>query len=149
MIKNIFLICTLLLVPEFAFSHMGDHMQPGMQQRRIFTDANKMVIEGEIQEIIEAEHPKGKMFGILLEVKADDKIYKVLTGPNWFMEEMDLDLSNGDQVRIEGFLVEAKEKSALVALSIEKDGQVFELRDEEGVPKWRGMGREKAQKKTL
>ena len=77
--------------------------------------------------------------GILLTAENVEKVYAVHIGNEVYSESIGLKLKEGEIAEIEGFSV----GSDIAACRITTGGKVYILRDENGVPLWRGNGRGK------
>ncbi|MFH0811038.1 MAG: hypothetical protein V2A77_11330 [Pseudomonadota bacterium] len=66
---------------------------------------------------------------------------EVVLGPAWYVTRQDPRLSVGDQVTVTGSVLTKDGEQYVIAQTVEKDGQILTLRDENGYPLWRGQGR--------
>jgi hypothetical protein len=98
-------------------------------------------ITGEIISIDMKESKKGNSKGIHLVLKTEKENIDVHLGPSWFIEKKDFKFNKNDKVTIKGSLIKLNEKPAIIAAEIKKEGNVLELRNEKGLPLWRGKNK--------
>ena len=61
-------------------------------------------------------------------------------GPPWYMKKQGFVLQKGDTLEVTGSKVTKDEKITLLAAEVKKNGQTLKVRDEKGVPLFRGQG---------
>jgi hypothetical protein len=61
-------------------------------------------------------------------------------GPSWYMRKQGFTLLKGDNLEVTGSKVTKDEKTVLLAAEVKKNDQTLKVRDEKGVPLWRGQG---------
>lgn len=84
---------------------------------------------------------KGMSCGVHLTVKTEQETLSVHLGPAWFIENQDISIKQNDTLKVTGSRIEFEGKPAIIAATIEKDGQTLNLRDENGIPVWSGWRR--------
>jgi hypothetical protein len=84
---------------------------------------------------------RGMMQGTHIMLKTDKETIEVHLGPTAFLTEKKLELAKGDAVEVIGSRVKIGESDALLAREIKKGEASLALRDANGRPLWRGMGR--------
>jgi hypothetical protein len=85
--------------------------------------------------------------GIHLVMKTDQKeTISVHLGPEWFLDNQDVQIAKGDAITVNGSKVTYENKPAIIAKTIEKGDSVLELRDDNGFPKWNGWRQGKNRK---
>jgi hypothetical protein len=62
-------------------------------------------------------------------------------GPVWYLDEKKLAVKVGDTVEATGSKVTLNNQPALIAREVKVNGTTLKLRDDQGLPLWRGMGR--------
>ncbi len=96
-------------------------------------------IRGKIAEIIIREHGP-----VILGISRNDRIYSVITGPRWFIEQEKIEFKTGDEVLVQGAKMFSKRGEIfLLARSIHNinNGKTYSFRDDFSKPCWRGKGR--------
>jgi hypothetical protein len=74
-------------------------------------------------------------------LKTDQGRIIVHLGPTWYVTEEKLPLKVGATLEVTGSKVTRNGKTVIVAREAKTDGKTLTLRDEQGLPVWRGMGR--------
>ena len=76
--------------------------------------------------------------GVLL--KTDQGSLLVHLGPGWYLDEKKFAVKVGDTVEVTGSKVTLNNQPALIAREVKVNGTTLKLRDDQGLPVWRGMG---------
>ena len=76
--------------------------------------------------------------GVLL--KTEKGSILVHLGPGWYLDEKKFAVKVGDTVEATGSQVTLNNQPALIAREVKANGATLKLRDEQGLPMWRGMG---------
>jgi hypothetical protein len=76
--------------------------------------------------------------GMLL--KTDQGSLMVHLGPGWYLDEKKFAVKAGDTVEATGSKVTLNNQPALIAREVKVKGTTLKLRDDQGLPVWRGMG---------
>ena len=97
-------------------------------------------ISGTVEKISEQECRKGCR-GIHLWLVNEADTYEVHVGPSHFLKTKNFQLVQGDELSIIGSPVPGDASGALIARQIDRDTETLTLRDERGIPQWRGSGR--------
>jgi hypothetical protein len=77
--------------------------------------------------------------GVLL--KTDQGSLMVYLGPGWYLDEKKFAVKVGDTVEATGSKVTLNNQPALIAREVKVKDATLKLRDDQGLPVWRGMGR--------
>ena len=120
---------------------------PGGGAGRIYNPQTVETITGEVVKV-EKVSPMGGMgpgVHLLVRTNSNSEPMPVHLGPNWFIENQELQIQPKDQVQVTGSRIELAGQPALIASEVTKDGEVLKLRDDTGRPVWaawrqRGMG---------
>ncbi len=98
-------------------------------------------VTGKILKIRTEKSYHKRIFIILdLQEKKERKLYKIEVSPQWFYN---LDLIEGNIIKVKGSLIKSKKGIILMAQSITFEGEIFNFRDRNGFPLWRGDRRDK------
>jgi hypothetical protein len=73
-------------------------------------------------------------------LKTDSASTTVFLGPDWYLQEQKFPLKVGDALEVTGSQVTLRQQPVLIARDIKVGKQTLSLRDEQGLPRWRGMG---------
>ena len=74
-------------------------------------------------------------------LKTDQGSLMVHLGPGWYLDEKKFAVQVGDTVSATGSKVTLNNQPALIAREVTVKGTTLKLRDDQGLPLWRGMGR--------
>lgn len=133
-------------------------MMTGRGGRMIFDPNTVTTISGEIVSVDQITKPRhnnqntsqnnsrNNHQGIHLILKAGDQTIDIHVGPSWYLEKENMVLTTGDQITVKGSQVTLNNnQSFVIAQEITKGNQVLVLRDGDGIPVWRGQGRNAGQ----
>ena len=84
---------------------------------------------------------RGNATGVHLLLKTSDGDMDVHLGPKWFLDKQSVKIAPQDTVEVRGSRVTSAGKPAIIAAEVKKGDLVLNLRDENGIPLWRGQGR--------
>jgi hypothetical protein len=76
-----------------------------------------------------------------LQLETTGEMLSVILGPGWYLSQVGADIRNGDILSIEGSKMKDRRGGVyLLAARVtnHRSNFTFELRDESGIPKWRG-----------
>jgi hypothetical protein len=121
-------LCTLLVV--------GSYAQKGA---RMYDTKTVETISGEVVSVDQFVNGRGSGQGMHLVVKTERETLSVRLGPTQYLESQDFRVVVGDRVEIKGSRVTLNGKPAIIAAEVKKDGKTLKLRDENGLPLWRGF----------
>jgi hypothetical protein len=125
-------LALLLVVPAWG-QPLGRGGGPGMG-----LDMSKLeTLTGTI-EAVNRIAPRNPQMPPRLEVrlKTAKETVGVFLGPADYVEQQGLKLAQGDQVQVKGVRVAFRQRSGIMAVEVQKGGQVLRLRDEAGRPLW-------------
>jgi hypothetical protein len=111
---------------------------------RMFDPAKMQTLQGQVSEVLFLTPPGGMGRGVHLTLQTDAGDMAVHLGPEWFIENQELLIEKGDHVSITGSLITFDGKPLMIARAVRKGRDILELRDERGVPRWRGWRRDAA-----
>lgn len=139
----------------------NQNMMPGRRGRMMFDPKTVTTISGEIVSVDQItksrrnnqnnnqnnseKNTRNNHQGTHLTLKSGDQTIDVRVGPAWYLEQENMVLTAGDQLTIKGFPMNKNDQSFFVAQEITKGSQVLVLRDENGLPMWRGQGQKAGQ----
>ncbi len=116
-----------------ALAQMGTG-QPGAG--RGYNPANETTIQGTIQEVRQTQ--RGRSPGTHIVVNTPQGPMEVALGPSWFINQQQLNLTQGSQVRVIGSPMTYNGQRIVVAREVETGGRTVQLRNAQGVPAWSG-----------
>jgi hypothetical protein len=80
--------------------------------------------------------PRGRMSRVVMLVNTGEAIVPVMLGPSWYLKQSGLVALSGDDVTVEGSIVQLGNKPMMLATKIKAHGSELILRDEKGLPVW-------------
>ncbi len=80
----------------------------------------------------------GMSQGIQLLVKTEDQTVPVHLGPLWYLDNQGFQINSGDKIEVKGSQINWAGNSIIMAAELRRGNQVLELRDNNGIPRWRG-----------
>lgn len=143
------IILAIFLIAVFSFTigsfaqegmqRKGDGGGPGKKQGRMYDPKTVEVITGEVARIEKITNEKGKSYGLHLIVKTGQGDIPVHLGPGWFIEKQNLKIEQNDKIEIKGSRITVKGAPAIIAAEVKKGTGILRLRDEQGIPAWKGQ----------
>lgn len=103
---------------------------------RLYNSKTVETINGTISAIQRFIPGRGMSAGIHLLVKSGIEVIDVHLGPEWFIENQDINIQPKDQIEIKGSRVMFRGQPVIIAEEIRKGEDVLKLRDENGFPAW-------------
>lgn len=141
--KNVMKLLTIILClafcsPALAQPGGGQGMGPGGGQGpMIYNPQTVTTIKGVLQQTRTVEEYRRRTFWY---VKTDQGDVLVHLGPPWYLSQQQVVMKTGDTVTVTGSKVVQDGNTSLVAKEITVNGKTVKLRDDQGVPLWRGQG---------
>jgi hypothetical protein len=97
-------------------------------------------IQGKVLSI-EKTPSKGRGYGVHLTLQTEKESISVHLGPGWYIEKQTPHIESNDTIIVTGSRVTFDGKPAIIAAQVKKGNETLKLRDENGIPSWRGAGR--------
>ncbi|WP_299489648.1 hypothetical protein [Acaryochloris sp. IP29b_bin.137] len=140
------LVGAIIAAPVYAQgmpkSSPGHHLTS--QRPRDFNPDTVETISGKIVRVDQvASQGRRSGKGVHLSVETSDETVDVHLGPSWYLDEQQFNLKSGDPVEVTGSKVTDASSPTLIAAKVKSGDTNIDLRDENGMPAWRGMGRGK------
>ena len=119
---------------------MGRGMGPMLYNPQTVTTVTGQVEKLEDLPSMGRRRTQGMQYrGVTL--KTDQGSLLVHLGPGWFLDGKKFALKVGDTVEATGSKVTLNNQPALIAREVTANGATLKLRNDQGLPVWRGMGR--------
>ena len=139
-VASLALACPVLAQPgPGGGMGMGGGMGP-----RLYNPQTVTTVTGTVEKLEElsmgGNGGMGMKFRELL-LKTDKGNLMVHLGPSWYLDQQKFAVKAGDTVEVTGSQVTLNNQPAIIAREIKANGQTMKLRDDQGIPAWRGMGR--------
>ncbi len=145
-----FIFMFLLLAPLMMFAAdnqaapsdkgTASDLVPSLRGRNFFAPEDRVSLKGKVLDVMKFRHHHRRGFGIHLKLESDGKQYDVHLGPAWYLDKIGLAIKAGDEIAVEGSQVEFRGQQAIIAISVKEGEKTFHLRNDKGVPEWRGRG---------
>ena len=111
---------------------------PCVQYCSIYSPNMFETIYGDVVSVEKATSGRGMYYGVHLIVKTEEETLSVRLGPEWYMENQGITIMPGDKVAIKGHRISDRGEQAIIAAEVKKGDETLKLRDESGLPFWRG-----------
>lgn len=116
---------------------MGSGMGP-----RLYNPQTVTTVKGQVERLQAIDMGRGGRGMTLQEVflKTDQGSLRVHLGPSWYLDEQKFTVKAGDTLEATGSKVTLNNQPAIIAREVKVNDKTLKLRDDQGVPVWRGMG---------
>ncbi len=95
-------------------------------------------VYGDVVSVEKATPGRSMSYGVHLSVKTEEETLSVRLGPEWYMENQGFAINPDDKVEIKGHRISDRGEPAIIASEVKKGDEILRLRDENGLPFWRG-----------
>lgn len=140
-------ILFLSLLPFFGMAQRGSGgWGPDTNYNRLFNPETIVELKGTVVSIEKITPVTGMSYGIHFLLETDNKeSISVHMGPEWYLENQDIQVSPGDLITVKGSRIIYETKPAIIAMTVNKGDYILNLRDKRGYPNWSGwrQGRNK------
>lgn len=133
--SSLFIFC---VISSLAFAQSGRGKN---RQNRLYDVDKVITFQGKVISLSVEESTRGGNYSVVVNVKTDTGIFETRLGPDWFIEENDFDIDEGDSVEVTGSKVNIDGRAVILAATVKNKGKVLKLRENDGTPLWRGKGR--------
>jgi hypothetical protein len=128
--KALLIALLLALIP----STLLQAQQSGGKPPR-YNPATVVTVTGTVENVTQ-QATSGRWSGTHLSLKTDDGIIDVHLGPTQFLTDQGLTVTAGQKIEVTGSKIKYENTDALIARTVKVGEKTFELRDEQGYPKW-------------
>ena len=140
----VILTALALACPALAQTGPGGGMGPGMGMGsgmgpRLYNPQTVTTVKGQVEKLEELTMGRNLAFREIF-LKTDQGSLLVHLGPGWYLDEKKFAVKVGDTVEATGSRVTLNNQPALIAREVKVNGTTLKLRDDQGLPVWRGMG---------
>jgi hypothetical protein len=134
----VIIMAMALAGPGLAQPGPGGGMGRGMGPM-LYNPQTVTTVSGQVEKLEELSMGRNMAFREVL-LKTDQGSLKVHLGPAWYLDEKKFAVQVGDTVSATGSQVTLNNQPALIAREVTVKGTTLKLRDDQGLPLWRGMG---------
>lgn len=127
----------LLTVSALVFT-VTKRIQHRKKYKRNYDPDTVEEIKGEIVEVGYTNVKNDETSGAYINIQVEEKILSVHLGPSWYIKRQKKQFKIGDRVTVTGSKVNRKGDQIIIAAVIKRGNSTFYLRDEKGMPRWRG-----------
>jgi len=106
---------------------------------RYYDPTTEVTLTGTVDEVL-MQAGRGGATGLHLLVTDESETYDVHVGPTFYLFPEGLEVEKGDQVSVTGSMIDLNGAPALIVKEISKGDFAITLRDDIGLPVWRGQG---------
>ena len=112
--------------------------------RGLYNPQTVTTVKGTVEKLEEINMGRGGGMGMKFReiiLKTDKGSLMVHLGPSQYLDQQKFAVKVGDTVEVTGSQVTLNNQPAIIAREVKVNGQTLKLRDDQGIPAWRGMGR--------
>jgi hypothetical protein len=120
------------------------HRDSATQERQAYNPQTVTTVQGQVEDLGSygmqgwRVTPGMALQGLVL--KTSNGNLTINLGPPWYVKKQGFTLQKGDTLEVTGSKVTKDEKTVLLAAEVKKNDQTLKVRDEKGVPLFRGQG---------
>jgi hypothetical protein len=111
----------------------------GNQYGRMYDPNTIETIRGQVVGTTTLTPARGMSQGMQLSVKTENQTISVHLGPAWYLNNQDFPIKNGDEIEVTGSRINFSGSPAIIAAEVRQGDKVLKLRDNNGIPVWRGQ----------
>jgi hypothetical protein len=111
---------------------------PCTQYCSIYSPNILETVYGDVVSVEKSIPGRGMSYGVHLVVKTDEETLSIRLGPEWYMKDQGFTINPDDKLEIKGHRISDRGESAIIATEVKKGEEILKLRDENGLPFWRG-----------
>ena len=143
MVIPVVIVALALTCPGLAQPGPGGGMGRGMGPM-LYNPQTVTTVKGQVEKLEELPSMgRGGGMGMQyrgLLLKTDQGSLMVHLGPGWYLDKQKFAVKVGDKVSATGSQVTLNNQPALIAQEVKVNDTTLKLRDDQGLPVWRGMG---------
>ncbi|WP_133248467.1 DNA-binding protein [Flagellimonas aquimarina] len=146
--KTLFLIAFAVMGAMALYAQKGDgSANKTSNYGKMFNPKTIETFEASVTSILTIYEAQKSTYGIHLEVKNDQGVIPVHLGPSWYIDDQDVIFSIGDTLSITGSRITYEGTPAIIAMEVKINEVVLPLRNQNGIPNWRGWQKKNARNK--
>ena len=132
-----------------SFAQGGMRRSGGQWAGRMYDPKTVETVSGDVMSIEQIQGKawgagrggRGGGYGVHLILKTEKEQIAVHLGPSWYLDKQGLKIAPKDRIEVRGSRITFEGKPAIIAAEVKNGGRSLRLRDDNGVPEWRGRGR--------
>lgn len=140
---SLIILLTAVMITDSVLAQNRSGMKKNQQNYSRHFNVNTVeTIDGVVKDIIyKSSERNPEMTGVHLEVTTGEEEVPIHLGPAWYISQQEHSFSKGDSVTITGSRITFNDAPAIIAAKVQKGDMVLDLRNENGIPNWRGWRR--------
>lgn len=140
---SLIILLTAVMITDSVLAQNQSGKKKNQQMYSRHFDVNTVeTIDGVVKDIIyKSSERNPEMTGVHLEVLTGDEEIPVHLGPAWYISQQQHTFTKGDSVTVTGSRITFNDAPAMIAARVQKNDMILKLRDENGMPNWRGWRR--------
>lgn len=140
---SLIILLTAVMITDSVLAQNQSGKKKNQQMYSRHFDVNTVeTIDGVVKDIIyKSSERNPEMTGVHLEVLTGDEEIPVHLGPAWYISQQQHTFTKGDSVTVTGSRITFNDAPAMIAARVQKNDMILQLRDENGMPNWRGWRR--------
>jgi len=132
-----FLLVGVLGATTTAYAQRGQ----GMSQR-MYDPATVETVTGVVTAVDTVTARRGRQHrGLHVRMTAAGEPLTVHLGPLFYLQQQKVRVQAGDSIAVRGSHVTMRGEPSMIAAELTRQGKTWTLRDEQGIPRWRGQRR--------
>ncbi|HZR05538.1 MAG TPA: hypothetical protein VFA61_06895 [Candidatus Udaeobacter sp.] len=108
--------------------------------QRSYDSKTVETIQGKVLSV-EKTPSKGRAHGVHLTLQTEKETISVRLGPDWYIDKQTPHIEANDSITVTGSRLTVGGKPVLIAAQVTKGNETLKLRDDNGIPAWRGASR--------
>jgi hypothetical protein len=108
---------------------------------QLYNPQTVTTVKGAVEKVEELSMGRMGMKIRELILKTEKGSLAVHLAPDWYLDQEKFAVKAGDTVEVTGSQVTLNNQPAMIAKDITMNGKTLKLRDDQGLPAWRGAGR--------
>lgn len=137
--KKLAFLAMLVAAPALSLAQGGPPPGKGPGAMRQFDPATIVTVTGTVAGALRVDRGMGHS-GVHLLVKTAEGEIPVHLGPDFWVDKQTVKFAKGDEIAVKGSKITFEGKPAIIAVTVTKGGSTLVLRDDKGVPVWKGQG---------
>ena len=137
-------IMTLVASPlnaEYPYCCQGNQYNSRQNYPRYDTQKVE-TLDGEIIRLDDPQSRRGNFSGTHLMMQTAQETIEVHVAPSWYLAQENFDLETQEEIVVIGSRIDFAGEPAIIAREIRKGNETLVLRDENGIPLWRGRNQQ-------
>lgn len=144
MLASVLLLADLVVATDaLAQQGRGRGWSPGSPYDCMYDPTTAEIWSGVVVQVKSVAPRRGMSGGIHVVLKTETETVPVHLGPAWFIENQDRQIQEGDEIEVLGSRITFENEPAILAAGVRLGEETLRLRDQSGLPVWRGWQRQR------